>query len=86
MDKSTQGNVQSQGTASPISATNAVADYTFAAAQLRAQLDRLNDDPLIIKLAGFLDDNRLTAQWQADAFAVSFGGFVHDVAPMSRPN
>ncbi len=62
-----------------------IADYTLAAAQLRAQLDRLNDDPLIVELANFLDENKLTAQWQADEYAPKFDAFVHGVAIKSRP-
>jgi hypothetical protein len=62
-----------------------VKDYTLAAAQLRAQLDRLNDDELILKLAEFLDANVLTAQWQSTAYAPAFDDFVHKVALKSRP-
>ena len=62
-----------------------IADYTLAAAQLRAQLDRLNNDPLIVELANFLDENKLTAQWQADDYTLEFDKFVHGVAMKSRP-
>jgi hypothetical protein len=62
-----------------------IRDVTLATAQLRAQLDRLNDDPLINELAVFLDENKLTAQWQADDYAPKFDAFVHRVAIKSRP-
>jgi hypothetical protein len=62
-----------------------IASYTSAFAQLRAQLDRLNDDPLIIELAAFLDENKLTSQWQGNGFVEPFDAFVHRVALKSRP-
>lgn len=62
-----------------------ISNYTLASAQPRAQLDRLNDDPLIVELANFLDENKLTAQWQADDYAPKFDKFVHSVAMKSRP-
>jgi hypothetical protein len=62
-----------------------IRDYTLASAQLRSQLDRLNDEPLLIELAGFLDANILTAQWQTDAYEKAFDGFVHKVAFKARP-
>lgn len=73
------------GIPSPIQSADGVKDYTLAAAQLRSQLDRLNDDPLIVELASFLDSNILSAQWQADAFVAKFDTFVHSVAFKSRP-
>jgi hypothetical protein len=69
----------------PISSEQREKEHVLAVAQLRAQLDRLNDDPLIIALAEFLDQNKLTAQWQAESFAVAFDDFVHKVALKSRP-
>ncbi len=62
-----------------------IRDVILATAQLRSQLDRLNDDPLIIELAAFLDDNKPTMQWQTDAYEQAFDGFVHKVAFKSRP-
>lgn len=73
------------GMPSPIQAADSIKDYTLAAAQLRSQLDRLNDDSLIVELATFLDDNGMTAQWQAEAYAPKFDEFVHKVAFKSRP-
>jgi hypothetical protein len=78
------GKMAAFGVSAP-SQPGAIADYSLAAAQLRAQLDRLNDDPLIIELANFLDDNKLTAQWQADEYAQKFDKFVYSVAMKSRP-
>lgn len=72
-----------QGSPNPIEAR--IRDTTLATAQLRSQLDRLNDDPLIIELAAFLDDNQLTAQWQTDAYEKEFDSFVLKVAMKSRP-
>jgi hypothetical protein len=69
----------------PISSEQREKEYVLAVAQLRAQLDRLNDDPLIIALAEFLDQNKLTAQWQAESFAVAFDAFVHKVGFKARP-
>lgn len=59
--------------------------YALGVVQLRGQLDRLNDDPLIVKLAEFLDVNQLAAQWQSDDYQRDFDAFVHDVAMKSRP-
>jgi hypothetical protein len=69
----------------PIQSADGLKDFTLAYAQLRSQLDRLNDDPLIVELMSFLDDNRLTAQWQAEGFPGKFDAFVHQVAFKSRP-
>jgi hypothetical protein len=72
-------------TGSPNAAEGPIRDYTLAAAQLRAQLDRLNDDPLIVAIADFLDRNILTAQWQTSEYETRFDAFVHSVAMKSRP-
>jgi hypothetical protein len=60
-------------------------DYDLATAQLRGQLDRLNDDPLILKLAAFLDDNKQMEQWQTDEYDKKFDAFAQSVAMKSRP-
>ena len=73
------------GIPSPIQSADGIKDYTMARAQLRSQLDRLNDDPLIVELASFLDDTVLSAEWQAEAFVAKFDTFVHKVAFKSRP-
>jgi hypothetical protein len=58
-----------------------VREYTLARAQLRGQLDRVNEaDPLIIGLANFLDENLMTAKWQTTQYQTAFDGFVHQVA------
>jgi hypothetical protein len=62
-----------------------IRDVTLATAQLRAQLDRLNDDPLVVELASFLDDNQLTSQWQTDHSEKAYDGFTQKVALKSRP-
>jgi hypothetical protein len=62
-----------------------VRDYVLATAQLRGQLDRLNDDPLILELAKFLDDNKLMDQWQMDEYEKQFDAFAQSVAMKSRP-
>lgn len=80
-----QNRVESYGLTSPISPDALITDYTLASAQLRAQLDRLNDDPLIIELAAFLDENKLTSEWQTNEFVAAFDKFVHKVALKSRP-
>jgi hypothetical protein len=60
-------------------------DYIFAAAQLFGQLDRLNDEPLIVELAKFLGQNKLASEWQTDKYATDFDAFAHRVALQSRP-
>jgi hypothetical protein len=60
-------------------------DYVLATAQLRGQLDRLNDEPLIIELSAFLDNNKLMEQWQTDEYEKQFDAFAHKVALKSRP-
>jgi hypothetical protein len=60
-------------------------DYILATAQLRGQLDRLNDDPLILELATFLDGNKLMDQWQTDDYEAKFDAFAQSVAMKSRP-
>lgn len=62
-----------------------IRDFTLAAAQLRGQLNRLNDEPLTMELADFLDENGLTAQWQTQEFEKAFDAFAHKVAMRSRP-
>lgn len=60
-------------------------DYVLATAQLRGQLARLNDDPLIIELSKFLADNKQLEQWQTDAYEMKFVDFALKVAMKSRP-
>jgi hypothetical protein len=62
-----------------------ITNYTLATSQLRGQLDRLNDDPLLIQVSDFLNDNFLTKDWQTERFEKQFDAFVHQVALKSRP-
>jgi hypothetical protein len=69
----------------PNQAEERIRSYTLAAAQLRGQLDRLNDDPLVVEVAEFLDENISTTQWQTAEYEKAFDAFVHKVAFKSRP-
>lgn len=61
-------------------------DYALAVDQLRGQLDRLNDDHLLVEISGFLKgDNKPTAYWQTPEYAATFDSFCHKVALKSRP-
>jgi hypothetical protein len=62
-----------------------IREYTLAAAQLRGQLNRLNDDPLLVELSTFLNENNMTAQWQTQEYETRFDEFAHSVAMKSRP-
>jgi|HubBroStandDraft_4_1064222.scaffolds.fasta_scaffold08664_4 hypothetical protein len=62
-----------------------VKDYTLASAQLRGQLDRLNDDELLVKISEFLNANQWTQQWQRPEFLPPYDTFVHEVALKARP-
>jgi hypothetical protein len=50
------------GVPAPIQSADCIKDYTMATVRLRGQMIRLNDDPLIVELANFLDDNIRAAQ------------------------
>jgi hypothetical protein len=56
-----------------------------ATSQLRAQLERLNDDPLLLDTGKFIDENRGMEQWQTDEYQKQFDAFAHQVALKSRP-
>jgi len=60
-------------------------DYILATAQLRGQLDRLNDEPLLGEIARFLEDNKLMEQWETDEYEKTFDGFADKVAMKARP-
>jgi hypothetical protein len=62
-----------------------IANYTLARSQLLGQLDRLNDDPLLIQISEFLNANLLTKDWQTERFERQFDAFVHQVAFKARP-
>jgi hypothetical protein len=69
----------------PNQAEERIRDYTLATAQLHGQLDRLNDDPLVVDLSTFLNENNLTSQWQTTKYEAKFDEFAHSVALKSRP-
>lgn len=60
-------------------------DYVLATAQLRAQLERLNDDPLTLDLVKFLNEHQEMEQWQTDEYEKKFDEFSHKVAVKGRP-
>ncbi len=60
-------------------------DYVLATAQLRAQLERLSDDPLTVDLVEFLNANQEMEKWQTDEYENKFDSFAHQVALKSRP-
>lgn len=66
-------------------AADLVANYTLARSQLLGQLDRLNDDPLLVQISGFLNANLLSKDWQTERFENQFDEFVHQVALKARP-
>jgi hypothetical protein len=72
------------GVPAPIKSADSIKDYTLGAAQLRGQLDRLNDDPLIVAIAKFLDENKATPNWQTAKYETDFDAFARDVAMKSR--
>ncbi|MGD0545156.1 MAG: hypothetical protein ABSB65_12165 [Candidatus Acidiferrales bacterium] len=60
---------------------NRVRDYVLAHAHLRAQLERVHHDPLIKKLASFLDcDNK----WREPDFEATLDRFGEEIAKKSR--
>ena len=63
-----------------------IANYTLARSQLLGQLDRLNDDPLLVQISEFLNANLLSKDWQTERFEKQFDAFVHQVALKARPN
>jgi hypothetical protein len=66
-------------------AADLVANYTLARTQLLGQLDRLNDDPLLVQISEFLNANLLSKDWQTERFENQFDEFVHQVALKARP-
>ncbi len=60
-------------------------NYVLATAQLQAQLERLNDDPLTLDLVKFLNEHEEMEQWQTDAYEKKFDEFAHKVAVKARP-
>ncbi len=60
---------------------NRVRDYALAHAQLRAELERVGDDPLIKRLAAFLDSDN---QWQEPNFETTLDSLGQEVAMKSR--
>jgi hypothetical protein len=66
-------------------AADAIANFTLARSQLIGQLDRLNDDPLLAEISGFLLSNLLSNDWQTTAFEERFDVFAKRVALKARP-
>jgi hypothetical protein len=58
-----------------------VRDYVLAHSQLRAELERVGDDPLITKLAAFLDSDN---QWREPDFETTLDSLSQEVALKSR--
>lgn len=59
--------------------------YTLASSQLLGQLDRLNDDPLLVQISEFLNANILAKDWQTEYFLKQYDAFVCQVALKARP-
>lgn len=59
--------------------------FSLAAAQLRGQLDRLNEDPLIVEIVQFLDEKEPIARWQMPGYGASLEVFSDKVAQKCRP-
>jgi hypothetical protein len=57
-----------------------IVNYTLARSQLLGQLDRLNDDPLLLQISEFMNANLLTKDWQTEQFEKAFDNFTHQVA------
>jgi predicted NACHT family NTPase len=83
--KLARGAMGAHASGSPNQFEGRIRDVTLATAQLRAQLDRLNDDRLIVDLANFLDENKLTEKWQTDEYERAYDAFAQKVALNSRP-
>jgi hypothetical protein len=48
-------------------------------------LDRLNDDPLLLKISEFMNSHLLSNEWQTKAFEDQFDAFTKEVALKARP-
>jgi hypothetical protein len=59
--------------------------FSLAAAQLRGQLDRLNEDPLIVEIAQFLDEKEPLARWQMPGYGARLEALSDNVAQKCRP-
>jgi len=59
--------------------------FSLAAAQLRGQLDRLNEDPLIAEIAQFLDEKEPLARWQMPGYGARLEALSDSVAQKCRP-
>jgi hypothetical protein len=70
---------------SPDAEQKQIESYVLAQAQLRAQLNRVNLDELVMKLADFLDANFLTSEWQKPEYVPAFDELAHKVALRARP-
>jgi hypothetical protein len=54
----------------------AITNYTTARSQLLGQLDRLNDDPLLVQISEFMNAHLLSRDWQTKAFEDQFDAFA----------
>jgi hypothetical protein len=62
-----------------------ITNYTMARSQLLGQLDRLNDDPLLVQISEFMNAHLLSKDWQTKAFEERFDMFAKQVALKARP-
>jgi hypothetical protein len=64
---------------------DSITNYTTARSQLLGQLDRLNDDPLLVQISEFMNAHLLSQDWQTKAFENQFDAFAKQVALKARP-
>jgi hypothetical protein len=80
-----KGQMGSYTAGSPNLFVERMRDYDLAAAQLRGELERFDDDPLATELLTFLNQNGQFTQWQTQEYEVKFDEFARRVALKSRP-
>jgi hypothetical protein len=61
-----------------------IAETLEALHNIRGQLERTPDSPLVIEIKTFLANNWKAEQWRAAAFTEQFDKFVHEAASKSR--
>ena len=66
-------------------AADAITNFTLARSQLIGQLERLNDDPLLVEISEFLLSNLLSKEWQTTTFEERFDAFAKQIALKARP-
>jgi hypothetical protein len=64
---------------------DSITNYTLARSQLLGQLDRLNDDPLLVEISEFMNAHLLSKDWQTKTFEEQFDNFAKQVALKARP-